>query len=176
GHHDPRLAEDPTMPQIRESGLGDVRLSLHGPPSGSIRRPGPAVAGPGSMIPAAVAARQQSCPASRLSGGACEVGGDDLSGMPVQAAAGDQLGDPRTGSCLTDDPPSAVPVQPPAVPGQEYPPFRPFPDGQVDRPGGQRRPFSASSEISACSRGGPSPAATRSAPSSLRSGATAWDS
>jgi hypothetical protein len=39
-----------------------------------------------------------------------------------------------------------------------------------------RSPFSASSEISACSDGGPSPAATRSAPSSLRSSATAWDS
>jgi hypothetical protein len=59
GYHSPRLAEGPTVPQIRESGLGDVRLSLHGPPSGSIRRPGPAVAGPGSMILAAVAARQQ---------------------------------------------------------------------------------------------------------------------
>ena len=39
-----------------------------------------------------------------------------------------------------------------------------------------RSPFSASSEISACSTGGPSPAATSSAPSSLRSRATAWDS
>jgi hypothetical protein len=40
---------------------------------------------------------------------------------------------------------------------------------------GDRSPFSASSEISACS-GGPSPAATSSAPSSLRSRAVAWDS
>jgi hypothetical protein len=39
-----------------------------------------------------------------------------------------------------------------------------------------RSPFSASSEISACQAGGPSPAATSSAPSSLRSSATAWDS
>jgi len=39
-----------------------------------------------------------------------------------------------------------------------------------------RSPFSASSEISACSGGGPSPAATSSAPSSLRSSATAYDS
>ena len=39
-----------------------------------------------------------------------------------------------------------------------------------------RSPFKASSEISACSAGGPSPAATSSAPSSLRSSATAWDS
>jgi hypothetical protein len=36
--------------------------------------------------------------------------------------------------------------------------------------------FSASKEISACSAGGPSPAATRSAPSSLRSRAVACDS
>jgi hypothetical protein len=39
-----------------------------------------------------------------------------------------------------------------------------------------RSPFSASSEISACSTGGPSPAAIRSAPSSLRSSAVACDS
>jgi len=39
-----------------------------------------------------------------------------------------------------------------------------------------RSPFSASSEISACSHGGPSPAATSKAPSSLRSRATACDS
>ena|SRR5947209_963654 len=38
------------------------------------------------------------------------------------------------------------------------------------------RPFSARSEISACSGGGPSPAATSRAPSSLRSSATACDS
>ena len=36
-----------------------------------------------------------------------------------------------------------------------------------------RSPFKASKEISACSGGGPSPAATSSAPSSLRSSATA---
>jgi hypothetical protein len=39
-----------------------------------------------------------------------------------------------------------------------------------------RSPFKASSEISACSVGGPSPAATSRAPSSLRSSVTAWDS
>ena len=39
-----------------------------------------------------------------------------------------------------------------------------------------RSPFSASSEISACLADEPSPAATSSAPSSLRSSATAWDS
>jgi hypothetical protein len=32
-----------------------------------------------------------------------------------------------------------VPVQPPSVGGQEHRPFRAFPDGQVDRPGGPRR-------------------------------------
>ena len=41
---------------------------------------------------------------------------------------------------------------------------------------GDRSPFSASSEISACTGRGPIPAATSSAPSSLRSSATAWDS
>jgi hypothetical protein len=46
------------------------------------------------------------------------------------------------------------------------------------RAGGLRnsQPFKASSEISACPPGGPSPAATSSAPSSLRSSAVAWDS
>ena len=39
-----------------------------------------------------------------------------------------------------------------------------------------RSPLRASREISACSAGGPSPAATSSAPSSLRSRAVAWDS
>jgi hypothetical protein len=39
-----------------------------------------------------------------------------------------------------------------------------------------RSPLSASSEISACSAGGPSPAATSRAPSSLRSSPMAWDS
>ena len=39
-----------------------------------------------------------------------------------------------------------------------------------------RSPFSASNEISACPADEPSPAATISAPSSLRSSATAWDS
>ena len=39
-----------------------------------------------------------------------------------------------------------------------------------------RSPFRASSEIRACSAGVPSPAATRSAPTSLRSSPVAWDS
>ena len=41
---------------------------------------------------------------------------------------------------------------------------------------GDPQPFSASREMSACSAGGPSPAATRIAPSSLRSSAVACDS
>ena len=41
---------------------------------------------------------------------------------------------------------------------------------------GDRSPLSASREISACSSGGPSPAATSSAPSWLRSRAVVWDS
>jgi hypothetical protein len=41
---------------------------------------------------------------------------------------------------------------------------------------GYRNPLSASSEIKACSVAGPSPAATRSAPTSLRSRPMAWDS
>ena len=39
-----------------------------------------------------------------------------------------------------------------------------------------RKPFSASSEMRACSPGSPRPAATSSAPSSLRSSPVAWDS
>src|SRR6266487_5393626 len=39
---------------------------------------------------------------------------------------------------LADDPPGAVPVQPPPVCGQEHRPFGVLADGQVDRPGGAR--------------------------------------
>jgi hypothetical protein len=42
-------------------------------------------------------------------------------------------------SYLADDPPGAMPVQPPPVRGQEHRPFRPFADGQVNCPGGARR-------------------------------------
>jgi len=114
-----------------------------------------------------------------LPGGACDVGGDDVGSVPVQAAAGpviphrrlrvrmrgclldiaqrhpgiqgrgdecvpqrvgrDGFGDPGAAGSLADDPPGAVPVQPPPVCGQEHRAAGAFPDGQVDRPGGARR-------------------------------------
>ena len=40
---------------------------------------------------------------------------------------------------LADDPPGAVPVQPPTIGGQEDRPFGALNDGQVDRPSGARR-------------------------------------
>jgi hypothetical protein len=120
-----------------------------------------------------------------------------------ERAGRDRLADPGAAGDLADDPPGAVPVQPPPVMGQEHRPVCALGGDQVDRPGGARRqrdgdhlaalagdgqrpvpafqaevldvgagglgdpqPFSASSEISACSSGGPSPAATSSAPSS----------
>jgi hypothetical protein len=48
----------------------------------------------------------------------------------------DGLGDPGAAGGLANDPPSAVPVQPPHVRGQEYRAVRAFADGEVDRPGG----------------------------------------
>jgi hypothetical protein len=51
----------------------------------------------------------------------------------------DGLADSRAAGGLADDPSGAVPVQPPPVRGQEHRPAGPFPDGQVDRPGGPRR-------------------------------------
>jgi hypothetical protein len=62
-------------------------------------------------------------------------GGDEC--VP-QCARGDRLGEPRAACDLTDDPPGAVPVQPPSVGGQEDGPVAPFPGGQVDRPGDAR--------------------------------------
>ena len=50
----------------------------------------------------------------------------------------DGLGDPGPAGGLADDPPGAVPVQPPAVGGQEHRPAGALADGQVDRPGGPR--------------------------------------
>jgi hypothetical protein len=49
-------------------------------------------------------------------------------GFAVPGAAGD----------LADDPPGAVPVQPPPVRGQEHRTAGAFADGQVDDPGGAR--------------------------------------
>jgi hypothetical protein len=142
------------------------------------------------------------------SGPGIERGGDE--GMPERVRR-DDLSHPAATRGAPDDPPSAVPVQPPPVRCQEDRAAGTLADGQVDRPCGARRkrdrdhlaaligtsgrcprsrpkcsmsvpvasearrPFRASSEISACSGGGPSPAATR-VPSSLRSNAAAWDS
>jgi hypothetical protein len=138
-------------------------------------------------------------------------GGDERVPQRVRA---DVLADTGAARDFADDPPGAVPVQPPPVMGEEDGAVAAFAGGQVDRPGGAGRerygddlaalagnrqgpvpalqaqvldvsagglrrpfsPFSASSEISACSSGGPSPAATSRAPSSLRSRAVAWDS
>jgi hypothetical protein len=51
----------------------------------------------------------------------------------------DGLGDLGAAGDPADDPPGAVPVQPPAVSGQEDRSFAALADGQVDRPGGARR-------------------------------------
>ena len=48
------------------------------------------------------------------------------------------LGDPGAARDLADDPPGAVPVQPPPVCGEEERPVLAFAGGQVDRPGGAR--------------------------------------
>jgi hypothetical protein len=58
--------------------------------------------------------------------------------MP-QRVGRDGLGDPGAASEFADDPPGAVPVQPPAVRSQEHWPAGAFADGEVDRPRGPRR-------------------------------------
>jgi len=50
----------------------------------------------------------------------------------------DGLADPGTARDLADDPPGAVPVQPPPVRSQEHRPAGTLADGQVNRPGGAR--------------------------------------
>ena len=80
---------------------------------------------------------------------------------PADAGAADDL---------PDDPPGAVPVQPPCPARNIGPSVRSPVASEI------RTPFSASKEIGACSAGEPSPPVTGSAPSSLRSSATAWDS
>jgi hypothetical protein len=55
-----------------------------------------------------------------------------------QRVRGDGLGDPGAAGGPADDPPGAVPVQPPPFPGQEYWAFGALADGQVDRPGAVR--------------------------------------
>ena len=137
-------------------------------------------------------------------------GGDER--MP-QRVRPDGLGDPGAAGDPADDPPGAVPIQPPPVRARNtgpsvrspiarsiaravrgasgmvttLPPLRVMvsvrwprstPRCSMSAPvaSDTRRPFRASSEISACSAGGPSPAATSSAPSSLRSRPVACDS
>jgi hypothetical protein len=51
----------------------------------------------------------------------------------------DGFGDPGAARDLADDPPGAVPVQPPPVGGQEHRPAGALGDGQVDRQGSSRR-------------------------------------
>ena len=66
---------------------------------------------------------------------ASQRGGDER--VPERVGR-DGLADPGAAGSAADDPPGAVPVQPPAVGGQEHRPFCPFPDGQVDGPGRAR--------------------------------------
>jgi hypothetical protein len=49
------------------------------------------------------------------------------------------FGDPGTAGGLADEPPGAVPVQPPPVRGQEHRPAGALADSQVNGPGGARR-------------------------------------
>jgi len=51
----------------------------------------------------------------------------------------DDLSDPGATRGAADDPPGAVPVEPPPVRSQEHRPAGTLADGQVDRPGGARR-------------------------------------
>ena len=65
-----------------------------------------------------------------------ESGGDES--MPQRVRA-DVLADPGAARDLADDPPGAVPVQPPAVTGEENGAVAAFAGSQVDRPGGAGR-------------------------------------
>ena len=60
-----------------------------------------------------------------------ETGSDER--MP-QRVRPDRLGDPGAAGGPADDPRGAVPVQPPAIDGQEDRPVAALADGQVDRP------------------------------------------
>jgi hypothetical protein len=62
-----------------------------------------------------------------------EGSGDER--VPERVRA-DVLTDTGTARDLADDPPGAVPVQPPPVSGEEEGTVAPFPGGQVDRSGG----------------------------------------
>src|SRR5947209_213336 len=83
-------------------------------------------------------------------GSACEAASwTSCSGTPASSAAvmnaclsvwgRDGLADACTARDLADDPPSAVPVQPPAISSQEHRPFGSLADCKVDRPGGALR-------------------------------------
>ena len=65
-----------------------------------------------------------------------ERGGDERVPQRVRR---DDLGDSRTAGSAADDPPGAVPVQPPPVRGQEDRPAGALAGGQVNRPGRARR-------------------------------------
>jgi hypothetical protein len=84
----------------------------------------------GSACEAASWTSRSGTPASKLRGGDERV---------PQRVGRDDLGDPGPAGDLADDPPGAVPVQPPPVRSQEHRAIRPFPDSQVDRPGGPWR-------------------------------------
>src|SRR5690348_17949974 len=82
-------------------------------------------------------------------GSACEAASwTSRSGTPASSAAvmkachsvwgRDLLADPCKAGSGADDPPGAVPVQPPPVRGQEHRPFGTLADGQVNRPGRAR--------------------------------------
>lgn len=63
-------------------------------------------------------------------------GGGD--GCVSERVRSDGLGDPGTARDLPDDPPGAVPVQPPPVSGEEDRAVAAFAGRQVNRPGGAR--------------------------------------
>jgi len=63
-------------------------------------------------------------------------GGDEC--VPERVRS-DGLGDPGAARGLPEDPPSAVPVQPPPLTGEEEGAVAAFAGGQVDRPGGAGR-------------------------------------
>jgi hypothetical protein len=65
-----------------------------------------------------------------------EVTGSDES-VP-QGVRPDGLGDPGEPGDPADDPPGAVPVQPPAACGEEHRPVAALADREVDGPGGAR--------------------------------------
>jgi len=78
--------------------------------------------------PAGICGSRNGTPASKLAVTACR----SVWGVMVFA-------DPSAPGSSADDPPGAVPVQPPPLHGPEHRPLGALADGQVDRPGGPRR-------------------------------------